>query len=301
MKCSKVFLLFLITLVVLLELMEGYRWPSWPNRNPRRLRKVSSQLKVFYKGDAGRRPPYQRAEVRCWPSSRQQRPTRKRRRRSRKCQRRYPRQQYRARSDYLEAPRAPPPAAAVTEYIQIETNNVSTEDPALSWTRDISSHFAQMADSFAQSLQGSNIEAGVGDSSSYRVQYNSNSVCPKPADEPPPICRRRRGNGSAAATHECWSAGHNDGCKDSEVCCFNGCENVCYNPPQKKDTCPSLDPATASSLDCRNSRPNCWSADTFDLDCPDSGADLGHIFAIRMNILRSQGFYARSFCVQKIT
>ena len=93
-----------------------------------------------------------------------------------------------------------------------------------------------------------------------------------------------------------WSVGLSDGCKDKAVCCFNGCENVCYNPPKRTvaSVRPSPPPLAAPlppvrswtppppaakcprvpSLPqkmCASSRPNCWSSDTFDLDCPNSG------------------------------
>ena len=89
-----------------------------------------------------------------------------------------------------------------------------------------------------------------------------------------------------------WSVGLSDGCKDKAVCCFNGCENVCYNPPERtvasvrpspppleaplppvrswtETKCPRA-PSLPQKM-CINSRPNCWSSDTFDLDCPNSG------------------------------
>ena len=31
------------------------------------------------------------------------------------------------------------------------------------------------------------------------------------------------------ANHECWTLGEADpNCNDGDLCCFNGCENVCF-------------------------------------------------------------------------
>ena len=40
-------------------------------------------------------------------------------------------------------------------------------------------------------------------------------------------------------------------------------------PVTSPTTCPRVTPAVPST--CSNSRPNCWSSDTYDLDCPNSG------------------------------
>lgn len=137
------------------------------------------------------------------------------RQRRRKCQRRL----RPSRSDYLEAPlssEVTPSADSLSSTASIEpvtvstTTSLSTSTASYSWPmRDIGFHFAQMADAFAQSLN-------------YRVQYKEDqSQCPKVASSP--VCHEIRRN-------ECWSG---DGCKDSGgICCFNGCENVCYNPQQ---------------------------------------------------------------------
>ena len=94
------------------------------------------------------------------------------------------------------------------------------------------------------------------------------------------------------ANDECWTLGEADpNCNDGDLCCFNGCENVCFpgkssiikvastseasHPPppltasyeviQNSDSnsCPSV--KARSNRYCQSSRPNCWSAGTYDL------------------------------------
>ena len=109
--------------------------------------------------------------------------------------------------------------ASTSSSTSVESVSLKAE----SWTRGIGSHFAQMADAFAQSI------------SEYRVRYaTATALCPKLGEDQ--VCARQSMNS------ECWSVGVRDGCEDNAVCCFNGCENVCYNPnkrqPMKKLTQP---------------------------------------------------------------
>ena len=145
-----------------------------------------------------------------------------------------------------------------------------------SWTRGIESHFAQMADAFAQSIDNKNINE-------YRVRFEYNAaaasvsskICPKLSDDQK--CARQ------SSKNECGLPGTRDDCKDNSVCCFNGCENVCYHPRLTSPVKTPLPPVVTKSPTkcprktalpksmCLDSRPNCWSSDTYDLDCPNSG------------------------------
>ena len=115
------------------------------------------------------------------------------------------------RSDkfYLEAPSDLQPSEIEPVSSSPPTTPRSTTTTA-PWARDIGSHFAEMADAFAQSINGLQIQ---------RVQYSD--ACPKIAEAP--ICEREDKN-------QCWSVGRRDRCKDSAICCFNGCHNVCFDP-----------------------------------------------------------------------
>ena len=113
----------------------------------------------------------------------------------------------------------------------------------------------------------------------------SPSQCPKLAEETPTCA-------NTYANDECWTLGEADpNCNDGDLCCFNGCENVCFpgkssiikvastseasHPPppltasyeviQNSDSnsCPSV--KARSNRYCQSSRPNCWSAGTYDL------------------------------------
>ena len=36
--------------------------------------------------------------------------------------------------------------------------------------------------------------------------------------------------------HQCWSVGKKDSDCQGDLCCFNGCENVCYRPQEVAST-----------------------------------------------------------------
>ena len=140
---------------------------------------------------------------------------------------------------------------------------------------DFGPYFSQIATAFAQSLDSGAVLN--------QVQYNSGPIkavdqdkglqCPKLPSQPP-VCA------SSYAMHECWSVGQKDpDCQgENALCCFNGCENVCYTKSstltnvkeqQLSSRCPTL--SARSDQACQNARPNCWSAGDFDLDCPNAG------------------------------
>jgi hypothetical protein len=219
---------------------------------------MSSSGMSFMKINPQRRQHRLRDDVRCRQLTRHRR---------RKCHR----QIQRSSSDYLEAPTT----AATAEKTSIEPVSPSTTTDNSPWIQDIGVHFAQMADAFAQSLYDT------------RVRYNQaaaaampSQACPKVSS--PVACARQELRGN-----QCWTVGSRDGCKDSAVCCFNGCENVCFHPasvtvrpqeePQTFDThnpssggvCPRR--PSRPPQDCQSARPNCWSSGTYDLDCPNSG------------------------------
>ena len=192
-------------------------------------------IQIYYKGGQPRRggsnqggrargrfsqPPVEHLDIRCRQLPRQRR---------RKCQRllRLNPQQPPSRSDdfYLEAPSdlqhtqdqqikdsdkslIEPVSSSVSSAPKESEASLETSTEA-SWPRDIGSHFAQMADAFAQSINNFQIQ---------RVQYSDS--CPRVVTAP--ICERDDPN-------ECWSVGRKDRCKDNAICCFNGCHNVCFD------------------------------------------------------------------------
>ena len=137
-------------------------------------------------------------------------------------------------------------------------------------------YFSGMADRFSETMINS-----------YRVQYNEKQQsCPKVPTDRTFYC-------DPEVEHACWSVGVPDvDCEDRALCCFDGCKNVCFHPDQveviginnndlatpvpyqeagttQDAKCPVI---TAESRDfCSSFEPNCWSAGTFDLDCPDAG------------------------------
>jgi len=141
------------------------------------------------------------------------------------------------------------------------------------FTEEVSSYFEEIADNFSNRLEG------------YSVQYQELSVdaetskdgqCPKLSDNV--TCAN-----TLYAKNECWSIGQPDtDCENQALCCFNGCENVCFQGIKVIDASEVTNeviqnsssnscPPVVSQPYCQTSRPNCWSAGTYDLDCPNSG------------------------------
>ena len=176
-------------------------------------------------------------------------------------------------------------ASTVSTTTTTTTATTTTTYPKTFSPEDFGPYFSEIAKAFAQSLESGAVLN--------QVQYNSGPAktedenkgpqCPKVPTNPP-VCA------SSYAMHECWSVGQKDAdCKGDALCCFNGCENVCYTssnikvgqefdykplppppqPPPTNSRCPTL--SARSYQACQNSRPNCWSAGDFDLDCPNAG------------------------------
>ena len=151
----------------------------------------------------------------------------------------------------------------------------STTTQATFPSQDFGPYFSEIAKAFAQSLDSGAILNQVQYTGSSQQQHQDS--CPKlPSGQAQTVCA------SNFAMHQCWSVGQKDSDCQGDLCCFNGCENVCFRPKEVgakwSSTTPAPPAANGCPLQlkrshqaCQNSQPNCWSAGQFDLDCPQSG------------------------------
>merc|ERR1712241_656703 len=141
------------------------------------------------------------------------------------------------------------------------------------FTEEVSSYFEEIADNFSNRLEGYSVQY---QESSLDAETSKNGQCPKLSDNV--TCAN-----TLYAKNECWSIGQPDtDCENQALCCFNGCENVCFEGIEVIDASEVTNeviqnsssnscPPVVSQPYCQTSRPNCWSAGTYDLDCPNSG------------------------------
>jgi len=160
------------------------------------------------------------------------------------------------------------------EILQTTTTSTTTTTTEATFSsQDFGPYFSEIAKAFAQSLESGILKNQVQytDQAKPHHSHQENSCPTLPSSNAQTICA------SNFAMHQCWSVGKKDSDCQGDLCCFNGCENVCYRPQEVASTpapqsngCPQL-PSRGHQACQQNYQPNCWSAGQFDLDCPQSG------------------------------